>query len=320
MVLAEYRAGFQQTADDPRVSVTIIAPEEIRTLPRAEAEQRLSTLLHQVRTKPELMLYGFGAFSSYVEPIPREALLGYDTFVDLNLPYTLHLPDNMPLRVRYDQARGPATVLLWKVWTTLAAGSNTAELFADDQLLYYGPAQPSSPTLPQASDLGPWPHFTGKNVEINKDAHGVFRYTKIRVLVDQAPEGVDGSGDSEAVQNARSSAVHMAAETATAIVNYFLDVYRFTTGEEHVERLAQMPVTRVYFAAQNLVYESAAIEAGLGSAIVNRSRREIQQIRDMLATGHEPPRRVSLRKLESAGSRHSAEVANVRSRAQTTCR
>ena len=89
-------------------------------------------------------------------------------------------------------------------------------------------------------------------------------------------------------------------ETATGIVNYILDVYRFTTGENHVERLVKMPVTRVYFADPNLVYESAAIEAGLGSAVVNRSRREIQQMRDMLAAGSEPARSVLL--LQSAQS------------------
>jgi hypothetical protein len=300
MPLTEYRAAFQQTADDPRVSVTLIAPEEIRTLPRAEAEERLSALLHQVRARPELILYGVGAFSSYVEGIRREALLGHNTLVEVNLPYTLHLPQSMPFPVLYGQAPGPATVCLRKVWTSLAEGSNDADIFADDQLLYYGPAQPSSPTLPQASNLGPWPHFTGKNVEIYNDAHGVFRYTQVRVLFDQAAEGVDGLDDSEVVQNARSSAVRMAVETATGIVNYLLDVYRFTTGEDHVERLAKLPVTRVYFADANLVYESAGIEAGLGSAIANRSRREIQGIRDMLAVGREPARDVLL--LQSARS------------------
>ena len=205
MSLTEYRASFQQTADDPRVSIAIIAPEEIRTLPRAEAEERLSALLHQVRARPELILYGFGAFSYYVEPIRHEALMGYNTFVEVNLPYTLHLPGGMPFPVLCGQALGPAAVFLRKVWTTVAAGSNCAEIFADDQLLYYGPAQPISPTLPQAAELGPWPQFTGKNVEITKDVHGVFRYTHVRVLFDQAVEGIDGPDDSESVQNARSS-------------------------------------------------------------------------------------------------------------------
>jgi hypothetical protein len=62
----------------------------------------------------------------------------------------------------------------------------------------------------------------------------------------------------------------------------------------HVERLAKMLVTRVYFADANLVYESVAIESGVGSAVVNRSRREIEQVAGMLAMGGKPERHTLL--------------------------
>ena len=300
MALMEFHAEVQQTADDPRVHIVILAPEEIRTLPRAEAAERLSVLLHQLRVHPELTVYGFGTFGSYVNPIPREQLLGYNTLVEVNLPYTLHLPVHRAFPVRCPQLDAPAIVQTRKIWTDLAAGSNDVEAYADDQPLYYGPARPMTPTIPQAPELGPWPHFTGTNVEIRKDTHGVFRYTQVRVLFDSVHAGIDGPDGVVAIQNARSVAVARATELGAQAINYLLDVYRSITGEEHVERLAKMFVTRVYFADSNLVYESVGIESGLGSAVVNRSLREIDQLAEMLAAGREPPRHVLL--LQSAHS------------------
>src|ERR1035437_650694 len=96
MALAEFRVHIQQTENDPIVPVRIVAPEEIARLPREEAEARLSALLHQVRVPPELILYGFASLASYVDPPPRTALLGYNTVVEISLPYTLHLPNDMP--------------------------------------------------------------------------------------------------------------------------------------------------------------------------------------------------------------------------------
>jgi hypothetical protein len=120
------------------------------------------------------------------------------------------------------------------------------------------------------------------------------------VLFDSVHAGIDGPDGVVAIQNARSVAVARATELGAQAINYLLDVYRSITGEEHVERLAKMFVTRVYFADSNLVYESVGIESGLGSAVVNRSLREIDRLAEMLAAGREPPRHVLL--LQSAHS------------------
>ncbi len=293
MALAEFRTRIQQTENEPVVPVRIVASQEIASLPREEAEARLSALLTQVRVRPEFILYGVESLASYIDPPPRAALLGYNTLVEISLPYTLHLPNDMPFDVACSET-GRATIVMRKVWTNLATGSNDAEIYADDQLLYYGPAQPRTPTVPQAPEMGPWPHFTGTNVEIGKDTHGVFRYTQIRILFDSALASIDGVDTDEAVQAARSCALDKAKKTGMAIVNYLLDVYRYVTGVEHVERLPVMAVNRVYFADHNLVSEGVAIEGGVSSAIVNRSGREIEQIKAMLLAGTEPERHVLL--------------------------
>lgn len=292
MTFIEFHARIQEVENGPVVSVRVIAPEEIARLPREEAEGHLSALLNQVRLRPEFVVYGFATMASYVDPPRRETLFGYNTLVEISLPYTLHLPNKMPFEMTCPAA-GKATVVLQKTWTNLATGSNDAEIYADDQLLYHGPARPQSPSIPQDPELGPWPHFTGTNVEIGKDTHGVFRYTRIRVYFDSTAVGIDGS-DHEAARAAKCSALDEAAKTGIEIVNYLLDVYRYVTGAEHVERLPRMAVDRVYFADHNLLSEGVAVEGGVGSAVVNRSGREIQRIKAMLLAGMEPDRHVLL--------------------------
>ena len=191
-----------------------------------------------------------------------------------------------PLTMPETNARG--IVQIRKIWTDLATGSNSVEAYADDQLLYYGPARPVSPTVPQDPILGPWPRFTGANMEVGKDIHGVLRYTQVRILFDTRHPNIDGADDSEPIQQARKAAVESASAIAGNAVNYLLDVYRSVTGEHHPERLARMLVTRVYFADVNVVFESVGVESGLGSAIINRSRREINQIAAMLVADSQP--------------------------------
>jgi hypothetical protein len=312
MGLAEFRLIVRQTQDDAPVGVTLLAPEEIRALPQVEAKERLNPLLHQVRVRPEFTIYGFGTYSSYVERPAEEGLYGHNTLVEVNLPYTLHLPTGMlfPLTVPEPNVRG--IVQTRKIWTGLASGSNSVEAYADDQLLYYGPAHPISPTVPQDPALGPWPHFTGTNVEVGKDTHGVLRYTQVRILFDTPHPNIDGADDSESTQQARKAAVENASAIAGKAVNYLLDVYRSVTGEHHPERLAKMLVTRVYFADVNVVFESVGVESGVGSAIINRSRREIDQIAAMLVAGSQPtPHTLLLQSAHSALERGQLLLAVV---------
>lgn len=293
MALADYSAKIQQTPSDPMITVHVVASSEIARQPREEAESQLSALLHQVRIRPELVLYSLRTVSSYEDPLPKSKLLGHNTLVEISLPYTLHLPSDMPFDVTCPEG-GRATVFLRKVWTDLAVGSNTAEIYSDDHQLFYGPVQLVSPTVPQAPELGPWPRFTGTNLEVAKDTHGVFRYTQIHTFFDSTHIAIGGSDNDEAVQEARSLAYDEAIKAAKDIVNYLLDVYRYVTGAEHVERLSTMNVRRVYFADHNLLFEEVSVEGGLGSAIVNRSWREIARIREMLLAGAEPERHVLL--------------------------
>lgn len=187
--MVEFTAVVQQTAADNPVRLTLLAEEAIRTLPPEQATERLNLLLQQVRVRPEFTIYSFGTYASYVEPPNRDQFHGFNTLVEVNLSYTLHLPTGrlFPIADTHGVIRG--LLQTRKIWTNLADGSNSAEAIAEEQLLYYGPA---------------------------------------------------------------------------------------------------LPVTRVYFPDVNLVYETAGLEGGVGSAVINRSRREIDRFAEMLAAGDQP--------------------------------
>lgn len=295
--MAKFHAQIQASPQSPRISVTAIVPDELTAVPLEDAKKYLAEMLQNVRPAPEFVMHGFATVASYEKPIPKEQLMGHNTLVDVSLPYTLHLPSGIPFNV-ICPGLGKAVVVPRKVWTELASGSCDAEVYADDQLLYYGPTTQRTHNMPQAPELGPSPRLTGTNIEIGKDAHGVFRYTRMSVLFDSVVVGVDGPDSDEDVAEAQSAAFEQARVAAKQIVNYVLDVYRYVTGGEHVERLTSMTTNRVYFADHNLLSEGVRIESGLGSAIINRSGREIRKIGEMLRTGKEPPRYVLL--LQSA--------------------
>lgn len=286
--MVEFPATVQQTAADNPVRLTLLAEEAIRTLPPEQATERLNLLLQQVRVRPEFTIYSFGTYGSYVEPPNLDQFRGYNTLVEVNLPYTLHLPTGrlFPIADTHGVIRG--LLQTRKIWTNLAGGSNSVEAIADEQLLYYGPALPVTPTVPQDPVLGPWPRFTGPNVELGKDTRGIFRYTQARLLFNTDHAGVDGPDNLEPVKAARTAALTAVVSTAAEVINYALDVYRHVTGADHVERLPRLLVTRVYFPDVNLVYETAGLEGGVGSAVINRSRREIDRFAEMLAAGDQP--------------------------------
>jgi hypothetical protein len=284
MERAEFYAKIQVAPNDPVIAVRVIADAGIARLPRPEAEVQLSSLLNQVRPKSEFVLYGFRTLGEYVDVPPKESLHGHNTLVEISLPYTLHLPSGMLFEIKRPDGT-KAAVSFGKVWTDLAGGSNEAEVVADEQVLYYGPTLPASPNIPQAPEFGPWPRFTGTNIEITGDTHGVFRYSQARVLFDSGPL----SAGVQLTEEARTAALNQAEKIGVETVNCVLDVYRHVTGAQHVERLPVMNVTRVYFIDENFLSEGVSVQGGVGSAIVNRSGREIEQFRQMLAAGEEPP-------------------------------
>jgi hypothetical protein len=179
-----------------------------------------------------------------------------------------------------------ARVRVRKVWTETAEGSTDLDAYADDRLLYLGNFEIQTPQFPQPPEHGPWPRLSGRNVEFEKDTLGRLRYTHIRIAFDMD----QGSLDSEQNESARRTALQQATEIGLQVINYFLDVYRYVTGETHPERLSLPLVTLVYFADCNLVFEGVVFSHGLRSAVANRPGTEINRLLQMVSAGERPDR------------------------------
>jgi hypothetical protein len=285
MPLSEYRAVVQETAESERVEITVIASPEIGRLPPNQAREQLNSLLCQVRQQPEIKLYGIGTFSSFVSPPTRNSLFGKNTSVEVNLGYCLHLPNGFITDVVLPDTPTEAKVRFCKHWTESAAGSNQVEAFANDRLIYHRPPEISTPSIPHPPERGVWPAFRGKNVEVEKDTRGLFRYSKLKLFFDMNQDYLVNAMTDEDVQE---RAIRSASDVALPIVNYVLDVYRFVTGETHAEPIWLPVITQVFFADHNLVFEGVTVPHGLRSAIANRSKEEIDRVAKMLSRGERP--------------------------------
>ena len=286
MGLKEYHAEVQETADSPPVGITLLTSEDIAQLPRGQAEEHFAQLLSQFRLRPEIQLFEVGTFSSYVTPPSGASLLGKNVVLEARLPYCLSLPDGLITEVIVPDSGIRARVRVRKVWTDLAEGSTDLDAYADDRLLYLGNFEIQTPQFPQPPEHGPWPRLSGRNVEFEKDTRGRLRYTHIRIAFDMD----QGSLDSEHNESARRDALRQATEIGLQVINYFLDVYRYVTGETHPERLSLPIVTLVYFADCNLVFEGVVISHGLRSAVANRPGTEIDRLLQMVSAGDRPDR------------------------------
>ncbi len=247
----------------------------------------MAQLLKQVRLQPEIQLYEIGAFSSYVTPPSEAILLGKNVVVEARLPYCLPLPNGLITEVIVPNSSIRAKVRVQKVWTEIAAGSTDLDAYADNRLLYLGHFEIQTPQFPQPAEHGPWPRLSGRNVEFEKDDMERFRYTQIRLAFDMDQGSLDSGQNNE---SARTTALRQATEVGIQIINYFLDVYRYVTGETHPERLSLPVVTLVYFADCNLAFEGVVISQGLRSAVANRTLNEINRLVQMVSGGEQPDR------------------------------
>ena len=96
MTASEIHTRIQQSASGPTIAVTIVIPQEFAQLPPDQSGARLNALLDQIRSAPEFVVYDFQMRGAYEEPPTKEALFGHNTLVEVRLPYTLHLPSNVP--------------------------------------------------------------------------------------------------------------------------------------------------------------------------------------------------------------------------------
>ncbi len=218
---------------------------------------------------------------SYAEDV-SDLLARHDygnTLVEVTLPYCLHLPNNHDLVIKLSDDRS-VRIILQKIWTERATNSDATDFFHSDKVTYFQKSEWVTPEVPVDPKSGWEMRFTGKNIEKERDANGTFRYTRASIEFDTSIVA-DRTDPKEVFSQV--SAIALDA------VNRLLDVYRYVTGADYIERLSALNVINVFFLKQNMGFYPIGSPTGIGSAIMNRSHHEIERMESMLESGERPP-------------------------------
>jgi hypothetical protein len=274
------RITAQQPGGDEPVEFLQLADESARP-----SETEIRQMLSQVSLKKSLQVYGMNLrYSLAPGGAPDPARFPRNTLVEVALPYCLHLPNGLNLAVSVPEANCGAIVVLQKFWTSAAAGSATADLFTTDHVTYAAPVTLNTPNFPEDPELGPRAGCSGTNIEIDRDINGQFRYSKLKIFFDTQHHRLASVSETEIIA-ARDEAVGLALK----IVNRIIDVYRYVTKEDFVQRLGSIHVTDLYFAHHDVGIQGASFGGGIRDAIMNRTKREIEEIAATLKVQSELP-------------------------------
>lgn len=251
----------------------------LKKIPKEKLEADLANMLKEVRIDtPFKMKSMFPVYSLVEKPeVPEYA----NTIAEVNLPYCLHLPNGYEVDVNLLEKKYKAKAIFKKVWTNKAKGSSEADIFAKDRATYFQKGTITSPVLPHKEASGWELNFTGRNVEKTKDNSGYFRYTKLQVLFNTNYKKKEiEKGKLDTIQKEIS-------ERVSEIVNKILDIYRYITKEEYIERLGSLNITNVYFFEPDVGFYPVGMR--IEGATMNKSKNEIKEIKNMLARGESPP-------------------------------
>ncbi len=198
----------------------------------------------------------------------------YNTIITAHLPYILHVPNELT----YDLAQPfPACLYFRKQWTVSAKGSSEADVVTEKRTYIAGKAKIAGPVLPLDPTLGWEPHSTGLNVERVMDTEGHFRYTIVTIEFDTTRDKIKSS----------LKIVKEIAARSLEVVNRALKIYQHTADAIHVQPLAQLVVTDIYFVKDNEGF-LPVIDPGIGNAVMNLAYKDIKNFHDLLESDFEP--------------------------------
>jgi hypothetical protein len=251
-------------------------PADLESFFREEAQKLM------VRDQPIAIEIGQLEYS-HVDPKDVAGFNFGDTLVEANLPYCLHLPNYWDLNIYLPSRNLKANIIPRKFWTEKAKESDETDFFAADQISYFKNSHFVTPRYPVDLSLGWKQQFTGKNIEEIKDTDGTFRYSRIYIQFDSKTTLAN-------LQNGRHKEKLKEIEVTTLeVVNRLLDAYRFVTKADHVVRLGTLNITTIFFNNINQGYYLMKLGHGLQSGVMNRSRKEIEEVEEILANGDNIP-------------------------------
>jgi hypothetical protein len=269
----------------------LLDAETIEQVPRTDLERDVAERIKGVSTASTFGIYKTYIQFAYADP---GSISGFDhanVLVEARLPYCLHLPNGFEVEISIPDSIAKALVNFQKEWTKAAyeggVPSDNIDFYAEDTVTHFQKATVVTPNTPIKPEEGWDPHFTGTNIETIKDQNGTFRYSRIYIQFDP---NIDG-GRIPDLENLRKGEMETLLGTIDAqalnIVNRIIDCYRYVTKQEYVERLGHLSTHLVYFRKENQGFYP--IVPLIEGAVMNRSKREIDQIKNMLVKGVQPP-------------------------------
>jgi hypothetical protein len=112
----------------------------------------------------------------------------------------------------------------------------------------------------------------------------MYRYSLVWMFFDTA-YGREELRSENGGQKVRSEVI----SRALAVLNRFIDIYRSVTNSAHIQRLSGVHVRDLFFQEHNIGVHGAAFGHGIGTAVMNRSGAELDEIVRRAATDEDVP-------------------------------
>lgn len=264
----------------------LVDAEAMKTLSREQIEKDIAERLKQVSPTRTFGITRMFAHFSYVE---ADALSGFNfanVFVEVHIPYCLHIPNGYDIKIDLPDRKIEALVTFNKIWTQQAqedgVGSDDTDFYMADGPAHFQKSTILGPKFPVRPEEGWDQHFTGKNIERMKDQNGTFRYTRLFIEFDPHISEERLAKLKNLSKEEGEVVLGDISDHALAIVNRVIDCYRFVTRQEYIERLGALSINTVYFKKENHGFYLMGQVPGIESAVMNRSKKEIGEIERLL--------------------------------------
>lgn len=284
-IFIEAKYKVKDVEDTMRLYV-LSKKEIVERTPQEEMRKALEADIQIVSPTPVSGIYKAHLSYQYSE---KDALKDFDfgnILVQAHLPYCLHIPHYYEMTVSIPEKNLEALVIFEKQWTSRAQEdgkkSDVVDFFAEDRSVYFKNSVILTPKVPFNPEEGWDSYFTGRNIEKMRDQNGAFRFTRLHIQFNMTiPEKLGKLGEKETEKLLKE-----VQDKALSVVNRVIDNYRDITNEIHVRRLGELKVNLVYFIPQDQGYYF--LLPNIETAMMNRSRKEIETVADRLSNGKKP--------------------------------
>lgn len=275
--------------------------EYLKLQKKEDLEALVKEDLKKISDEPKITLLSTLTSFSYTN---KDFLKEFDRgniLVELFLPYCFHIPNHTEFTIYLKEKNIKTFLILEKIWTEKATippvFSEDLDYYSENKTLYFNNSTINGPQIPYEPHKGYQPNITGINIEKIDDQNGLFRYSKALIQFDYDDKDIKESEIQKHFKKIK--------DICLEIVNLFIDNYRLGTDEFYIRRLGDLNVNLIYFISKDVGYYISNFN--ITSAVMNRSKKEIDEIRINVEKGDRPP----LYKLLMMNSKNSIKLSDL---------